>query len=204
MTDIKNHFLKSDALTGLWMDALVTDSEEQLLFLSAWGSETVVQNCRARFSLPVSEGGLRHFRIDEGHFRWKGDAVRVDQPERYEQVTGRPSGQSRFLHLTHLWMFPRLALQPDSANCTAVLLKRPAETPEAWEARLWQMVQTVCPVPLHPAWRTIMTPFTQRQWVSHHEGFQVKACVLRFPEEEVQALVTRGIRSGHLTLPTVH
>ena len=203
--NVDNLFLKSDVLTGLWMDALVTDHEEQLLFLSAWGSETAVQNCRARFSLPVSESGLRRFRIDQGHSRWKGNTVRVDQPECYEQLTGRPSGQSRFLHLTQLWMFPRLALQPDSGNFTALLLQRPAETLQAWEARLWQMVQTICPVPLHPSWQgVVMTPFVRRDWISLYRGFQVNACRLRFPEEEVQALITQGIRSGHLTLPMVH
>jgi hypothetical protein len=207
MTDIKemkNHFLQSDNLMGLWIDALAIDQETQLLFLSAWGSETVVQNCRARFSLPVSEGGLRRFRLDDGPSRWTSVQVRVDQAERYEQLTGRPSGQSRFLHLTHLWMFPRLALQPDSANCTALLFQRPAETQGGWETRLWQAVQTVCPVPLHPSWRSVMAWFTQQGWVSHHRGFQVNACSLRFPEKEVQALITQGIRSGHLTLPTVH
>lgn len=204
MTDIKNLFLKSDALTGLWIDALVADREEQLLFLSAWGSETAVQNCRARFSLPASERGLRRFRVNEGHFQWRGNTVRVDQPERYEQLTGRLSGQSRFLHLTHLWMFPRLALQPDSANFTALLFKRLEETLNAWEMRLWQTVQTICPVPLHPSWQSLVTEFREQNWISSYGGFQVSAFQLRFPEKEVQALVTQGIRSGHLALPILH
>ena len=201
---MKEDFLQSDALTGLWMDALVRDNEGQLIFMSAWGSETVIQNCRARFSLPVSEGGLRRFRIDEGHLRWKGDTVRVDQPERYEQLTGRPSGQSRFLHLTHVWMFPRLALQPDIANHTAWLLKRPAETPEIWEARLWQMVQTICPVPLHPSWCGLIAGFTRMGWITEYRGFHLNACYLRFPEKDVQSAVSSAIRRGELTLPTTH
>lgn len=201
---MKNDFLQSDAMAGLWIDALVRDDKEQLIFMSVWGSETAIQNFRARFSVPVSDGGLRRFRIDTGPHHWVGETVRVDQPERYEQLTGRPSGQSRFLHLTHLWMFSHLALKPDCANYTALLLKHPAETPEAWKARLWQMVQTVCPVPLHPSWCGVITPFTRINWISEYRGFRLNACVLQFPEKEVQVAITGAIRAGHLKLPATH
>lgn len=200
---MKEDFLQSDNLTGLWIDAFVKDDEDHLVFMSAWGSETAIQNMRARLSLPVSEGGLRGFRIDMGHYRWRG-RVRVEQPERYEQLTGRPSGQSRFLHLTHFWLFPRLALQPDMGSHTAWLLKRPAETPEMWEARLWQTVQTVCPVPLHPSWRGLIVGFTRMGWITEYQGFHLNACHLRFPEEDVQSAVSSAIRRGNLTLPATH
>ncbi len=120
---MKEDFLQSDHLTGLWIDAFVKDDDDHLVFLSAWGSETAIQNCRARLSLPVSEGGLTRLSTSTRGTVSLERRVRVEQPERYEQLTGRPSGQSRFLHLTHLWMFPRLALQPDSANCIGVVIE---------------------------------------------------------------------------------
>jgi hypothetical protein len=200
---MQEDFLQSDHLTGLWIDALVKEAEDRLVFMSAWGSETAIQNVRARLSLPVSESGLRSFRIDAGPYRWR-DRVRIEQPERYEQLTGRPSGPSRFLHLTHFWLFPRLALQPDNGNHTAWLLKRPAEASALWEARLWQMVQTLCPVPLHPSWCGLIAGFTRMGWITEYQGFHLSACYLRFPEEDVQSMISRAIRQGDLTLPTTH
>ena len=92
---MKEDFLQSDHLTGLWIDAFVKDDDDHLVFLSAWGSETAIQHMRARFSLPVSESGLRGFRIDRGQYRWRG-RVRVEQPERYEQLTGSAFGSIAF------------------------------------------------------------------------------------------------------------
>ena len=41
---MKEDFLQSDHLTGLWIDAFVKDDDDHLVFMSAWGSETAIQN----------------------------------------------------------------------------------------------------------------------------------------------------------------
>lgn len=196
-------FLQSDSMPGLWIDALVRDDEDNVLFLSAWGSETAIQKTRARFSLPVSENGLRGFKIHTGPGRWRFDRFAVTQPERYEQETARPTG-SRFLHLTQLWMFPRLAIQPNNVDHKALLLKRPTESPEQWQSRLWQAVQTVCPVPLHPSWDGVVADFIRHNWIRQYQGFHIDAWCLHCPEKEVQPWVTTAVQQGRLALPTTH
>ena len=201
---MKTDFLRSDSLSGLWIDALVKNGKDKLLFLSAWGSETAIQQTRARFSLPVSESGLRGFKIHRGLPHWTSDRITVENPERYEQLTGRPSGQPRFRHLTQLWMFPRLAEMPDGANNRALLFRRPEEKADAWQQRLWQTVQTICPVPLHPSWDSLVSVFMQCGWIREYRGFHVDAWYLKLPEKEVQPLITTAVQQGRLQLPITH
>ena len=156
----KMNFIQSESLSSLRMDALVTNDSHDLLFLSAWGSETVIQNIRARLALPVNEGGLRGFEIHGGPARWLSERVAIEKPEGYVEITGRPGGQSRFRQLTQWWMYPRLAETPDGANGEALLFRQLNENSVVWQRRLWQAVQTVCPVPLHPggnAWWRILS-----------------------------------------------
>jgi hypothetical protein len=200
----KMNFIHSKSLSSLRMDALVTNDSHDLLFLSAWGSETVIQNVRARLAVPVTEGGLRGFEIDGGPLRWRSDRVVIEKPEDYVEITGRPAGQSRFRQLTQWWMVSRLAETPDVANHQALLLRRLDEDSVAWQQRLWQAVQTVCPVPMHPAWDCLVADFIRQGWVKEYRGFQLDAWYLKLPETEVQPFITAAIQQGRLRLPTTH
>lgn len=44
---------------GLMLDAVVTATDNKVLFLSVWGRDGVMQHFFAALTLPLSEGGLR-------------------------------------------------------------------------------------------------------------------------------------------------
>ncbi len=195
-------FLQSEELSGLFIDGLVTDSEDNLLFLSAWGNESQVQHIRAQLSLPVWEGQLRHFQLQNP----KGlrvDTVRLDRNV-LEDITGRPLGNTVFSHLTQLWIYHRLAVTPDNGNHQAVLLRQHSESEKLFKKRVWEAVQVICPVPLHFGWEPfLLDKLVLNHWVTFCRGFQVDACCLNFSDSEVEAFISDQVRTGALTLPSL-
>jgi len=186
---------------GLFADAVLTDEGDNLLFLSLWGRDTAVQEFRARLSLPVREGGLDNFRLD-------GDGapfVQVGNPERLVTDSGRTPPQMIFGSLVHLWLYDRLAVEPDRANRRALLLYRPedASTPTGKASlrhRLWLQVTETCHLPLLPEWRdTVLDAFEAAGWIKTLQGVGLAAYALDLGDDAVEIVVSQLIRERRLT-----
>lgn len=200
-------FLQSDRMPGLFIDALVTDSDNKLLFLSAWGSEAYVQQTRAALALPYVECPLRVIYpvpVEGKTDRCYPTTVVLGDKERLADVVGRPVGNTLLAHLTQVWIYDKLALTLDRANSQAVLLRRHSVDDAAFNARIWKMVQTLSRTPLHSSWDNLVLAFKSRQWIRESQGFGVDACVIELPEEAVEAYVMDAIHQGRLTLPIIH
>lgn len=195
-------FLQSEELPGLFIDALVTDPEGNLLFFSAWGNQSQIQQTRARLSVPKWEEQLRYFQLQTEH-DLSVDRVRLDL-NALEDMTGRPFGNILFSHLTQLWIYHRLAVKPDNGNHQAILLRQPGEDELLFRRRVWQMVQVICPVPLHPSWESVLDKFVLNGWVTFCRGFKVDACCLDFSDAGVAAFITDQVQTGVLALPSLH
>lgn len=184
---------------GLYADAVLTDEGHNLLFLSLWGRDTAVQEFRARLSLPVHEGGLDNFRLEGLPF------VQVGNPERLVTDSGRTPSQLIFGSLVHLWLYDRLAVEPDRANRRALLFYRPAEESTAegqWSLRdrLWSLVTETCHLPLLPAWRdTLLEAFQAAGWIKTLQGVGVAAYALDLGDDAVETVISRLIRERRLT-----
>lgn len=186
---------------GLYADAALTDEGHNLLFLSLWGRDTAIQEFRARLSLPVHEGGLDSFRLEGQGTPF----VQVGNPERLMNDSGRTPPQVIFGSLVHLWLYDRLAVEPDRANRRALLLYHPgegstAERETSLRQRLWSLVTETCHLPLLPAWRdTLLEAFQAAGWIRSLQGVGLSAYALDLGDDEVENVVSRLIRERRLT-----
>ena len=116
----------------LYVDACVCDEQCNLVFLSAWGRDTVTQEFLARLTLGREENGIDHF-----HIIVDGRRLPVfPNQDLLEKRTTRQFRGTLFGSLLNLWLFDRRASAPDRGNhlAFALLQRCLLSTPEALAA----------------------------------------------------------------------
>ena len=200
--------LKASELPDLFIDALVTDQTNRLLFLSAWGSEAQTQQLRADLSLPnYQAGALERLTLQcEGTQEpiFYPRVARLVDKNRFDTRVGRPMGDSLFAHLTQVWVYDKRSLSSDDANNSVLLLRQHSEPADVFQARTWQMVQALSRTPLHSSWHSLMSVFQDKGWVTYLDGFAIDACAIELPTDEVANEVMQQVQQGVLTLPVMH
>jgi hypothetical protein len=185
---------------GLFADAVLTDERGSLLFLSLWGRDTAVQQLFAQLTVKIEEGGLRalNLRHPDGH----SDHIRMDCMEIVDKHTARMPAKNLFGNLIHVWLYDRLAMEPDRANRHALLLFRPnQEADESTDDRLWTLVRELCHLPLLPHWREpVLALLENQQWMQRLDGPGMSAWRLDLGKPELEAEISRMVRSRQLTL----
>jgi hypothetical protein len=187
---------------GLFADAVLTDEGNNLLFLSLWGRDTAVQEFRARLSLPVREGGLDSFRLGRENNKL---FVQLGDPERLISDSGRTSPRMIFGSLVHLWLYDRLAVEPDRANRRALVLYQTDELTStkrqsSLNDRLWSQVMETCHLPLLPQWRNIiLNTFESQGWITTLKGTRLCAYTIDLGDDAVETTISQLIHSGKLT-----
>lgn len=130
----------------LFVDACACDEQRNLVFLSAWGRDTALQEFLARLTLGSSENGLSQF-----HIVVDGRSLPVfPNIDMLEKRTTRQLRGTLFGSLVHLWLFDRRCAQPDRANHFAYALLESGQSPHQ---RLWPLIIDTCPLPLLPHWQ---------------------------------------------------
>lgn len=186
-------------VSNVYADAIVSDENSQLLFLSVWGLDTAIQTLLAGLTLPLVKGGYRALQVrhapDECVYHY------VDEPERLLKLTGRSNNNAAHVRgLVQLWLYdPRANV--DCLNHRALLFKRQDEAEIVFNQRLWTTVQQLCPVPLLAEWEGLLGVFKGYGWVNHYRGLKVDAYALDFSSDDVEKRLTAAIQSGELTLP---
>lgn len=179
----------------LYVDACVCDEQRNLVFFSAWGRDTVIQELLARLTLGNAENGLDHFHIDlDGR-----DIPVFANVDRLEKRTTRQYRGTLFGSLLHLWLFDQRCTQPDRANHFAYALLEEDSSPLH---RLWPLVTDTCPLPLLAHWREPVM-----ELLTHHEMLQplpgalgrVRAWRLALRVDELEPMIGNLIRQGRLT-----
>ena len=76
---------------GVFVDSVLTDEADNLVFGSFWGHDTAIREFQGRLTLGASEGGLSTFNImgDDRLNQHKKLFVRVGNVEALDQMTGR-------------------------------------------------------------------------------------------------------------------
>lgn len=181
------------AIPGIFCDAHLVD-ETGPRFLSVWGRDTAIQEFLARLSLSEREGGIRSFWIgtsaDEGH-RY----VQSFDPERLMRLSARRAG-SVFGELVHLWLYDRLAVEPDRSNARALLLYPggPCDMTEP----LWELLKQILWVPVLDHWRGLLLQhLNELGCLSRLDGYRVGAFAIDLSnrdriEQEISFLVRCG------------
>ncbi len=181
------------AITDVYSDAYLADDSGSLLFLSVWGRDTALQELLARLQLPRSENGIREFTLASGEFK---KLVRVPNVDELDKAT-LGVGFTIFGPLTQLWIYDKLALDPDPVNHRALMLhgvEKPMDP--------WPLVKTVCPLPLLDEWREcFLSRCRQRQWIRPLENGVGIAGTLIELDEDLEPMITEMIQRGELSLP---
>ena len=184
-----------EELPDLYVDACVCDEQRNLVFLSAWGRDTVLQEFLARLTLGREENG-----IDQFHVIVDGRRLPVfpDQ-DLLEKRTTRQFRGTLFGSLLHLWLFDRRASAPDQANHFAFALLERDEDPHH---RLWPLVMETCPLPLLPHWREpVIGVLIQHQMLTALPGAIGNVCAWRLALQldVLEPSLGKLIRRGELT-----
>ncbi|TVT83954.1 hypothetical protein [Pseudomonas sp. H3(2019)] len=184
-----------DECPDLYVDACVCDEQRNLVFLSAWGRDTALQEFLARLTLGSAENGL-----DQFHIVMDGRSLPVfPNVDLLEKRTTRQFRGTLFGSLLHLWLFDRRCAQPDRANHFAYALLEEGQAPRQ---RLWPLVTETCPLPLLQHWREPVLDV-----LTHHDMLQplpgalgsITAWRLSLQLDVLEPALGELIRRGQLT-----
>ncbi|NVZ63622.1 hypothetical protein HX867_16125 [Pseudomonas gingeri] len=184
-----------DECPDLYVDACICDEQRNLVFFSAWGRDTALQEFLARLTLGSAENGL-----DQFHIVVDGRSLPVfPNTELLEKRTTRQFRGTLFGSLLHLWLFDRRCAQPDRANHFAYALLEDGQAPQQ---RLWPLVTETCPLPLLQHWREpvleVLNQYGMLQPLPKGQG-SIRAWRLSLKLDVLEPALGDLIRQGQLT-----
>ncbi len=198
--------LALESIYGIYCDALV-DDDEFLVFASLWGRDTAIQELLARLVMPSYEGGLNQLKFISQNNVHDSSIIRIGHPDRLDKITGRMSKKNIFGEIVHLWIFDKRVNTPDYAARSAYLLNPSAQlnlhglnNEDIWE-QAWQLVKSVCHLPLLDSWKTpVMDTLHKNKWVKMMPGYAIDNISIQLPEAEFEDVISQMIVAGDLYL----
>lgn len=179
----------------LFVDACAYDEQRNLVFLSAWGRDTALQEFLARLTLGSAEDGL-----DQFHIVVDGRSLPVfPNVDLLEKRTTRQFRGTLFGSLLHVWLFDRRCAQPDRANHFSYALLERGQSPHQ---RLWPLIIDICPLPLLAHWhKTVMEVLTQHDMLQPLPGTfgAITAWRLSLQLDVLEPALGELIRQGQLS-----
>lgn len=203
--------MQLDAIADLYADAVLVDAYDKLLFLSLWGRDTAIQEFLAGVSLAHEEGGINSFFLSTG-IKENGDPLRklvqIGEAKRLNHYSGRMPANNVFGgDMAHVWIFDRLATDPDLANRRTIAISRTdneaaIKEKAASQSRLWQLTKAICHLPLLDHWAEIVIRrFYDREWIKDFNGIGVNGALIDLSlGEEVEDEISTLIKDGVLAL----
>jgi hypothetical protein len=183
---------------GLFADALLTDERGSLLFISLWGRDTAVQELLARMTLANQEGGISALHVNT---QAGPQVVHLDRMPSMDKHTGRMPPRNLFGDLIQLWVYDRLAVEPDRANRRALMLHRPDDPDAVLQERLWTLVREVCHLPLLAEWREpVLAMLELNAWIQPLQGRAISAWRLELGDPKLEQDISLRIRRRELRL----
>jgi hypothetical protein len=196
---------------GIFVDALLADQANNLVFVSLWGRDTSVREMQSRITLGSAEGGLTVFNVIEklpetqalieGRSQRK-HFVRIGDANALEQHTGRV--QTDILgELVHWFLFQRTILKPDLANHRATLIGHDLRFAKD-DRLIWSLIRSICPVPLLDHWAADLMPvFRGSGMIDTFSGINQVGVQIALDEERVANYVKQACQEGRLSLGTL-
>lgn len=188
--------LTLDCISNVFCDALLTDRESRLMFMSIWGRDTTLQELLARLTLSEHEQGIRSFVA-------AGDGVKipVQVPDVWliEKQQARLGHHGLFGELVQVFIYVRTLVTPDRVAQKAWSLYRLEDTET--EPDLWPLIVDTCHLPLLEHWRpTVIDAFQQNGWISRLSGYRMAALGIDLGSDEVQHCIETLVMDGLLPL----
>lgn len=192
---------------GVYADALLRDERGGLLFISLWGRDTALQELQARLSLPISDGGVTMLHITQGTQGQSSESrVNLDRINCMEKHSGRLPARNLFGDVAQLWIYDRLATEPDRANRVGLLFLRGSNTGDGLTenelCRIWQLVREVSHLPLLPHWRKpVLEVLDAKNWLRRlDDGAGVQAWRVELGDPAFEAAISQLMHAGVLHL----
>lgn len=183
-------------LPDIFIDSAVTYDNDNILFLSAWGSEARIQQFKARVALPKNDqDSLRELYFIDNEKR-----LYFYNSDNLESKTCR-APQSLLANLTQIWIYDRLLVKADKVNRRLAMLKRKEEDEQMFNKRIWQAVKTVSHIPLLHEWKNLLEELKECKLVQKFMGFGIDACLIDLGGDALENLVTGNIMRKKLSIP---
>jgi hypothetical protein len=197
VTDV---FMKIPEIHGVFVDSILTDEADNLVFGSFWGRDTSIREFQGRLTLGKAEGGMSDFTVmgDDRHGELRKVFTRIPNIDSYEQMTGRVHTDI-LGDLVHCWLYQREVIKPDLVNHRAILISQ-NEHP----VNLWAVIKAVCPVPLLDHWQDLLIPqMTHKGMIKHLYGINQSGVQMAIDEDVMALLVKEGCLNGTLSISDV-
>ena len=190
-----NNLMRILDVNDVYTDGFLVDDTGSVAFLSLIGKDTAIQELRARWSLPLTQGGLTDFQIETPDTSVR---VNIGNPESLEFLSGRLATQL-FGNLIQVFVYKQLAQKPDYANRKALQLFQKKDLEDSSD-KLWSLIKNLSPLPLLDQWKeAIFVIFKDRQWLMELPGMgSISAHLISIPEDELGEILKRNIQCGAL------
>ena len=174
---------------GLYLDAVVTTTDNKVQFLSVWGRDGMMQHFFAALTLPMSEGGIRVMTVTlpDGEKR----VLDFAQAKSLTKRTTRLPKYTDVGEWVHTWLIHPSLLKPSGQSMTLLSL-----APLAW-LDLWPTLKQLCHLPLLESWQSLLQP-QLRPCIEVLPSFGVHAYQLDLPIEHIETLISDAMQQGLL------
>ena len=144
---------------------------------------------------------MKQFRVVESSsVRVTATVTDVDS---YFKTTARMPRDNMFGEVVNLWLYPQWVERPDIALKRGVSLCLPDEDNAVRAGKAWELVKTVCHLPMLEHWRDeVLEKFQYRGWIKHIHGHHIDAVSVVIGEE-VEHVMSELIREQRLLLSNV-
>lgn len=185
----------------VFIDACAADHHAQLLFISAIGRDTSIQQFMARLHQPSSDGGVDDLSLCTQYGAQPMMKVSVGDPRRLDKVTGRMPHTGLLGNLVHAWILDPALHAVDHAAQAAWIFNLHGNTGTE-RATAWRLVKDLSPVPLLDAWRnavldhiTACGGFIRPQCLGTVHAVRIEL------NADFSQWVSDGVGSGRLAVP---
>lgn len=176
---------------GLYLDAVVTTTDNKVQFLSVWGRDGVMQHFFASLTLPMSEGGLRVMTVN-----LSGSQKLVLDFAQAKSLTKRTTRLPKFTdvgELVHTWLVHPSLLKPSGQSMTVM-----SQTALSYD-ELWPTLKQLCHLPLLEHWQTMLRTKLQPH-IDTLPSYGVFAYHLDLPIEAIESLISDALTQGELSI----
>jgi hypothetical protein len=196
MDNTTNAFMKIPEIHGVFVDSILTDEANNLVFGSFWGHDTAIRELQGRITLGASEGGLSTFNVsgEDQQGKLRKVFARVGNVDTLEQMTGRVHTDI-LGEMVHCWIYQQDIIKPDLANHRLMLISK-SDLPE----NLWNAIKMVCPIPMLDHWKDQVTPaMFQAGMIKPLSGINQSGTQIVIDEDMMAQIVKTGCKNGSLT-----
>lgn len=181
-------FMEIREVHGIYVDAVLTDEADNLIFISLWGRDTSIRELQARITLGDTDSGLTGLNIYRSGTGVK-KYVDLFNAASLEQITGRIS-DSIFGDLVHCFLYQKAVVYPDLANHRSILIHQDGVSEADHISTMWNIIKAICPVPLLDHWCDVLLPIMKESgMISSLSGINQCGTKIAIDEEQMAAIV---------------